>query len=111
VFAIVTEELRFAGLQRLEAGFPFAQPNNCRDKKLRERVRALISQTVPPVIQDKLFDELKNQLHEVVDAPLVTLLTEAKGELDTIHIDWQQMQLPDPTVELGQFLDLFGADD
>src|SRR5712671_4747551 len=27
---------------------------------------------------------LKSQLHEVVDGPLVTLLTEAKGDLDTI---------------------------
>ena len=45
---------------------------------------------------------LKNQLHEVVDGPLVTLLTEAKGDLDTIPIDWVKMGLPDPTIELDK---------
>ena len=106
---MVAEELRFAGLRRLDAGFPFNSADNSRDHKLRDRVRGLITKTVPPVIVDKLFEELKNQLHEVVDGPLVTLLTEAKGDLDTIPIDWAKMGLPDPTIEFDKFLNLFDA--
>jgi hypothetical protein len=63
----------------------------------------------PPVIVDKLFEALKDGPHELADGPLVTLLTEAKGDLDTIPIDWAKMGLPGPAIELDKFLNLFDA--
>jgi hypothetical protein len=106
-FGVICKELRFAGLRRLENGFPFNAPNYCRDEKLRERVRSLIRASVPPVSVDKLFEQLKDGMHEVVDGPLVELLTTAQGDLQTIHVDWASMGLPDPTIEFEKFLSLF----
>ena len=63
-----------------------------------------------PKRKEKSHDQFRHpHLHEVVDGPLVTLLTEAKGDLDTIPIDWAKMGLPGPTIELDKFLNLFDA--